>query len=87
MMTDNIIKKNFPYPDVILQKEINELGILFYNNNNNVEAIFLIIIKSNIRVISIFLFRCGIIIELINNQKIDSILILIVDRNRKIILN
>jgi hypothetical protein len=65
-MIDNIIKKNFPYPGVILQKEINGLEILLYNGNNNVKTAFLIIIKSNIRVISVFLFCCGIIIELIN---------------------
>jgi hypothetical protein len=87
MIANDVIKKGFARVSIALQKEMSAHWILLHGSDNNIKTMSLTLIHLLVRLVPLILFNGRIVVQFESNQRIEPIMLPIVNRNRQRILS
>jgi hypothetical protein len=62
MVTNSVIKEDFTYISIVLQKKVSAHWILLYGSDNNIKIVPLALVHFLVRLIPLILFNSRIVI-------------------------
>jgi hypothetical protein len=87
MIINNIIKKGFARISIVLQEKVSAYWILLYGSDDNIKIVPLALVHLLVRLVPLILLNGRIVVQFEFNQRIEPIMLPIVNRGRQGILS
>jgi hypothetical protein len=87
MIANGVIEKGFARANIALQEKMSAHWILLHGSDNNIKTVPLALVHLLVRLVPLILLNGRIVVQFESNQRIEPIMLPIVNRGRQGILS